>query len=61
MVSSRVDAGGVQRLERAQQDRQALALLGAADEEQVELAGSCAAPLAPATPRARSTPFGITR
>ena len=33
-----VDAGAAQRLEGAQQDRQALALLGAAEEEQLERA-----------------------
>ena len=50
-------------LERGEQDRQALALLGAADEQQIELVGARAAgfgAVATAGAACVSTPFGIT-
>ena len=53
-----VDAGAAQRLEGAQQHGQALAPLGAADEEDVELLVGAAALGRAAL---RSTPFGTIR
>ena len=56
---ARVHAGGVKRLERAQQDGQSLALVGAPDEEQPQpVAGAAPGPSSAAD---RSTPFGMMR